>query len=61
MPIGKKFGTNALKQIWAITYTDYTFNLVQLRPSLIVLVSSCIGINQQYFTVLSNARQTVFD
>jgi hypothetical protein len=29
--------------------TDYTFNLVQFRPSLIVLVSSRIGINHCKF------------
>jgi hypothetical protein len=32
-----------------INYTDYTYNLVQLRPSLIVLVSSCIGIKHCKF------------
>ncbi len=32
-----------------INNTDYTFNLVQLRPSLIVLVSGCIGIKHCKF------------
>ena len=38
-----------VNELATLNYTDYTFNLVQFRPSLIALVSSCIGINHCKF------------
>ncbi len=47
MPIGKKFGTNAAKQIWAITY----FTLALSFKGYILLDLPC---NYGYFIKFSN-------
>jgi len=60
MPIGKKFGTNAVKQIWAITYFTSVLNPNSHEKLCNTIKALRQEKLQQLTYVLNNAPNTQF-